>query len=722
MYLLGPFRIIVDGMPVEAQAWARRKPKLLIKLLALQPNYQLHREQLMELLWPEQEPESASNSLHKAIHLARRTLEPKLRSAADSHFLLTQDQQIILRAPVKLWVDVKAFEQAASAAIRGLEVEAYETSLALYGGDLLLEDTYADWTAARREQLRSTRQELLSRLARLYQTQGDYRQSSERFKMLVALDPAHETAHRELMHLYAATGRRTQALRQYKECCAALRKELDTGPERATVELHAQIIAGRIPPLPGTSVRAQAGAATNNSLAILPLANVSGDPNTEYLSDGITESIINTLAQLPQLKVMARSTVFRYKGLEIDPQEVGVRLGVRAVLTGRVLYRGATLNIQTELVDVVDGSQIWGEQYNRRAADILEVQTEIAREITEKLRLCLSREEQGRLTKRYTEHTEAYQLYLKGRYHWNKRTAERLEKGIECFQQALKIDPTYALAYAGISDSYAFLGDVGLTAMSSKEAFAKAREAARQALAIDDLLAEAHNSLAHVCMHDFNWPEAEQAFQRAIKLGPNNPTAHQWYAYYLLFHQQHEAAIREAARGLELDPLSLAANGDMGQILYYARQYDAGIEQFRKTLELEPNYYRQHLWLGWAYEQKRLHEQALAEFQTARTLLGESTETLAALACAYAFYGNLAEARTLLAQLHELGTRIYVSPYNLMLVYLSLDEKDKAFAWLARAYEQRAEWMIYLPVDPRVDSLRAEPRFKTILSKIGFAA
>src|SRR5207248_806079 len=311
---------------------------------------------------------------------------------------------------------------------------------------------------------------------------------------------------------------------------------------------------------------------------------------------------------------------------------VGARLGVRAVLTGRVLYRGDTLNIQTELVEVTDGSQIWGEQYNRRVADILDVQAEIAREITAQLRLRLSGEEQGRLTKRYTEKTEAYQLYLKGRYHWNKRTVERLEKGIECFRQALKIDPTYALAYAGISDSYAFLGDVGLTAISSKEAFARAREAARQALAIDDMLAEAHNSLAHVCMHDFNWTEAEQAFQRAIEPSPNNPIAHQWYAYYLLFHQQHEAAIREAARGLELDPLSLAANGDMGQILYYARQYDAGIEQFRKTLELEPNHYRQHLWLGWAYEQKRMHEQALMEFQKTRTLLGESTETLAALA------------------------------------------------------------------------------------------
>jgi len=720
VYLLGPFRIMVDERAIEERRWSRRKPKLLVKLLALQPHHQLHREQVMELLWPEQEPESVSNSLHKAIHLARRTLEPALHSAADSHFILTQDQQIILRAPTKLWIDVEAFEQAANAAVKGREVEAYETALTLYGGDLLPEDPYADWAATRREQLRSTRQELLLRVARLYQAQGHYRQSSERFKALVALDPANEAAHRELMHLYAATGRRPQALRQYKECCAALRKELDAEPERATVELHTQIIAGRVPPLPEARVRAQQRGAANNSLAILPLVNVSGDPNTDYLSDGITESIINTLAQLPQLKVMARSTVFRYKGLEIDPQEVGARLGVRAVLTGRVLYRGDTLNIQTELVDVADGSQIWGEQYNRRAADILDVQAEIAREITAQLRLRLSGEEQGRLTKRYTDNTEAYQLYLKGRYHWNKRTVERLEKGIECFRQALKIDPAYALAYAGLSDCYAFRGDVGLTAIPSKEAFSKAKETARRALEIDDTLAEAHASLAHANMHCFEWSAAERAFKRAIELSPNLAIAHQWYAFYLLFNGQGDEAYREATQALELDPLSLPANGDVGQILHLTRQYDRAIEQYRKTLELEPNRDRAHLWLGWAYERKGMYEEASTEFLRARSLAPDNMEAQAALGCIYALSGKTDEARTILAELRELSSRRYVSPYHMALVHLSLGEKAEGYEWLDRAYQECAEWMIYLSVDPRFDGLRAEPRFKELLRRIGF--
>jgi DNA-binding SARP family transcriptional activator/Flp pilus assembly protein TadD len=718
--LLGPFRIMVGGTLVEESRWSRRKPKQVFKLLALQPHHQLHREQLMETLWPEQEPESASNSLHKAIHLARRALEPELHSAADSHFILTQGQQIILSAPGGVQVDVEDFEHAAASAIEGGNILAYESALELYRGDLLPEDRYEDWVATRREPLGAIYQELLMRLARLYEARGQYGQSVARFKEIIERDPANEEAHRHLMRLYAGTHHRQQALRQYEACRAALRKELDAEPEPATVELHGQIIAGLVPALQAAKEHATQRDAAINSLAIFPFINMSGNPASEYLSDGITESIINMLSRLPQLKVMARSTVFRYKGMEIDPQEVGRRLGVRAVVTGRVLQRGKTLNVQAELVEVSDGSQIWGEQYSRSASDIFEVQEGIAREIAGKLRLKLSGEEKLRLSKRYTENTEAYRLYLKGRHHWNKRTVEYLEKGLECFRQAIKIDPDYALAHAGISDCYAFLGDVGLTAVPSREAFAKAREAARLALDIDDTLAEAHNSLGHVLMHDFDWPGAEKSFKRALELNQNNATAHQWYAYYLLFRGHSEEAVAEAARGLELDPLSLAASGDMGQILYYTRQYDACIEQFQKTLELDPYFYRQHLWLGWAYEQKRMYEAAAAEFQRAGALAEENTEVLISLGCVYALSGRKSEALTLLAKLKALSASTYVSPYNMAVLYLRLGEKSSAFEWLDRAYREQAEWMIYLGVDPRFDELRADPRFGRILQRIGF--
>ena len=723
IHLLGPFRVRIDGAAVEEQAWARRKPALLVKLLALEPHHQLHREQVMDFLWPDSDPEAAVNNLHKVIHQARRVLEPALQSAADSHFIFTQGQQVSLRAPGRLWVDVEEFERRAAAALRSAEVEPYTQALAVYEGELLVEDLYEDWAAPRREQLRAQRRQLLSNLAALHERRGEPQPGIELLKELLACDATDEEAHRRLMRLYALAGDRHQSLRQYQFCAEALRKELDVEPERATEELRRQIISGQLAPRApsGEDERGAHESGAISSLAVLPLTNASTDASAEYLSDGITESIINNLSQLPQLKVMARSTVFRYKGQQVDPQEVGSRLGVRAVLTGRVLHRGDRLNIQTELVNVADGSQLWGEQYDRPASDIFEVQEEIAREITGKLRLRLSGEEQERLNKRYTANTEAYRLYLKGRHHWNKRTVEALWKGIESFRQAIQIEPAYALAYAGLSDCYAFLGDVGLTAITSREAFAKAKHAARQALELDDALAEAHLSLAHMNMHYFEWPEAERGFKRAVELNPNHPVAHQWYAHYLLFHGQGEEAIKESTHAQELDPLSLTAYGDAGQMLFYTGQYDAGIEQYHKALELEPNFYRIHLWLGWAYEQKRMYGEATANFQKARTLSEESTEVLAALGRVYALSGKTSEALAILAELHEARGRKYVSPYNMSLVHLSLGEKDRAFEWLDRAYREHAEWMIYLKVDPRFDDLRAEPRFKEILRRIGFA-
>jgi tetratricopeptide (TPR) repeat protein len=413
---------------------------------------------------------------------------------------------------------------------------------------------------------------------------------------------------------------------------------------------------------------------------------------------------------------MARTTVFRYKGKEVDPQEVGRRLGVRAVLTGRVSHREARLNIQMELVDVLDGSQVWGEQYKRSSSDIFEVQEEITQEITDKLRLRLSGEDQGRLTKRYTENTVAYEFYLKGRYHWNKRTVEGFEKGIECFQQAIGLDAAYALAYAGLSDCYALLGDVGLTAIPSSDAFSRAKATAVQAIKIDETLADAHASLAHVHMHEFAWRDAEREFKRAIELNANNAKAHQWYSFYLLFNGRNDEAIREIERALELDPLSLPTNSDLGQILYYTRHYDQAIEQYHKTLELESTYYRTHLYLGWVYEQKSMYEEALSEFQQARQLV----EALASIGRVYGLSGKTAKARGVLTELEDLSARRYISPYQRALLYLSLGEKDKTFEWLNRAFENRAEWIIYLMVDPRLDALHSDPRFNDLSQRLGF--
>ena len=723
IHLHGPFRVFADGQAIEERAFTRRKPKQLIKLLALQPHHQLHREQAMELLWPDSDPELAANNLHKAIHMARHALEPELRSVADSRFIHTQGQQVILCALGKLWIDAEEFERRAAEAIKGEDAAGYEAALALYEGDLLTEDPYEDWAAARREQLRMMRQDLLTKLSHLYETRGEFEQSIERLKELVAIDPSDEEVHRRLMRLYALTGSKGQALRQYRQCGEALRRELDAEPERATLELYERIVSGQVDPLPSLKEHGPQHGAIVDSLAILPLVNASGDSNVEYLSDGITESIINNLSQLPQLRVMAHSTVSRYKGQKTNPQEVGRDLHVRAVLTGRVLELGDRLIVRTELVDASDGSQLWGEQYNRHLTDIFEVQEEISREISEKLRLKLTGVEQKRLTKRYTENIEAYQLYLKGRYHLNKRTAEGIKKAIEYFEQAIEIDIHYALAFAGLADCYTLLGSAGYSASAPQEAMPKAKVAAIKALEIDDTLAEAHISLAFVKFRfDWDWEGAERGFERAIELNPGSATAHHWYALYLTAMGRLREAITKIKQAQELDPLSLIINSAAGRIFHFARQYDRAVGAYQKTLEMDSNYGEAHLNLGLTYEQKGMYEEAIAELNKAITLSGDRPIILAVLGHTYAMAGRRGEARDALDELKELSKRCYVSSLDIAIVYMGLSEKDRAFEWLQKAYEDRSGLLVFLKVEPLYDSLRPDPRFIDLARRIGLAS
>jgi DNA-binding SARP family transcriptional activator/TolB-like protein len=711
---------VVDGLAVEEHRWARRKPKLLVKVLALQPHYRLHREQLAELLWPDADPDSASNNLHKAIHLARQTLEPGLRVAADSHFILTAGQQVVLSAPGELWVVADAFKRAAAAALKGEDEGAYEAALSLYGGDLLAGDIYEDWATRPRERLRDTHRELLQRLARLLEARGQYERGAERLRELVARDPANEEAHRQLMRLYAATGHRQQALRQYRECQEALRRELDAEPERATRALHEEIIAERVRPLPaGAAGGTPRRGAPSNSLAILPLVNASHDQGLEYLSDGITESIINNLSQLPQLKVMARSTVFRYKGREGDPREIGGHLGVRAVLTGRVMQRGDRLNIQTELVDVSDGSQLWGEQYDRRPADIFEVQEEIAREISEKLRLRLTGEERRRLTERHTENIEAYHDYLKGRYYWNKRDIAWLKKGVEHFRRAIDLDPSYAAAYAGLSDSYTLL--VVREALPPEEGFAKAKAAAAQALRIDEAFAAAHASLGHAMLHNWEWEGAERELRRAIELSPGYPSAHHWYSEHLTAMGRCEESVAELRLAGELDPLSLVISADLGRAFYYARDYERVIRQEERTLEMDANFWLSHINLGRTYTQKGMHAQAVAALSRACELSPDNTEALSFLAFAHAAAGERDAALAILRDLDERARHAHIPPYHFAVVHAGLGEQGGAFEWLERAYDRHAVDLFTLKVEPMFDRLRPDPRFADLVRRVGLA-
>ena len=455
-----------------------------------------------------------------------------------------------------------------------------------------------------------------------------------------------------------------------------------------------------------------------NSLAILPLVNGGDDPDTDYLSDGITESIINNLAQLPRLRVMARSTVFRYKGQEVDPREVGRDLGVRAVLTGRVFTRGNRLVVKAELVDTNDGAHLWGEQYNRTLSDIFAIEEEISREISEKLRLKLSGEQKRRLAKRHTDKTAAYQLYLKGRYYWNKRTEDGLKKGIDHFQQAIAVDPNYALAYAGLADSYNLLASY--SALPPSEAFKVAKQAATRALELDPMLAEAHVSLAGTkAWYDWDYTGAEEGYKRAIELNPSYATAYQWYALDLAGMGRLDEALRMMERAQELDPLSLIINLNVARVLYFARDYDRAIEQCLKAIEMYPNFALALRRLGQAYSQQHRYEEAIEAFLKAIANSDNDSETMAALGHTYAVSDRPVEAQRMLDELIEMSRRIYVSPYSIARIHTGMGNTEQALEWLEKACEQRHGILAYLKVEPVFDPLRRETRFADLLRKMG---
>jgi eukaryotic-like serine/threonine-protein kinase len=458
--------------------------------------------------------------------------------------------------------------------------------------------------------------------------------------------------------------------------------------------------------------------ARRNSIAILPFVNTGGNPEMEYLSDGITETIISTLSRIPKMRVMAHSTVFRFKGRLDDPQSIGRQLDVATVLVGRVSARGNILKIGVELVDVANGRQMWGEQYNRNFSEVFEVQDNIAKEISTNLELKLTNEERRNLHKRQTENADAYQLYLKGRFFWNKRTPEDIRTGIEFFRRATAVDRSYALAYSGLADSYttqAFL----CPHIPPRELMPQAEDAANQAVSLDEGLAEAQASMGIINLR-YAWDTlgAERCFQRAITLKPSYSIAHQWYGECLTAMTSFDRSITQLKIAQDLDPLSLTINSVLGGMLCFARQYDRAVEQCRNTLEMHNDFWLALYFLGLTYESQGDLDQAIDAFEQAAKSAKRNPMVLGALGHSYARGGKLADATNLLDELRVLSQESYTSPVNLALVALGLGDIDFAFAELDRAVDARAGWLVFLRADPRFDHLRADPRFVNLLRRV----
>lgn len=458
------------------------------------------------------------------------------------------------------------------------------------------------------------------------------------------------------------------------------------------------------------------------SIAVMPFVNESGNPDFEYLSDGITESLINSLSQIPGISVKARSSVFTYKGRTVSTQQVAQDLGVQAVLNGRILQRGDQVLMNVEMVDASTGNQIWGDQYTRQSADLLKLQSEIASDVSKKLKARLTGAESQKVARNYTENTEAYHLYLRGRYYWNRRTADDIKKSVDYFQQAIDKDPTYALAYAGLAEAYILMSSYG--AASPKESFPKARVAASKAIEMDPSLAEAHNALASVLgSYDWKFAEAEAEWRNTLALNPNYASGRQWYAEHLLFTGRYSEGIEEMKRAQELDPLSLIINGLVGVAYRMNGQNDQALEQLTKTLELDPNFPRTHLFLAETYQAMGQYEKAVDEFARCFILLGIPAEKVnpatALVKEKYRTAGPKGYSRAMAEMIEANQSAPSEAPKTVMASYWgAAGEFDKAFALLEKGFEEHDDDMLMIK-DPRMGALKSDPRYNDLLRRMG---
>ena len=454
------------------------------------------------------------------------------------------------------------------------------------------------------------------------------------------------------------------------------------------------------------------------SLAVLPLENLSRDPEQEYFAEGLTEALITTLAKIGALRVVSRTTAMHYKGVHRPLPEIARELNVDAIVEGTVQRSGARVCISAQLVHALTDNHLWAETYDRDLGDVLALQSEVAQAIAREVQVKLTPQEQAHLAQVHPVDPEAFEAYLKGRYHWNRRSREGLGKAIQYFQQAIAKDSTYAAAYAGLADCHSALAAWGFA--SAGEGCGKAKELAQKALEIDDSSAEAHASLAYATMFDHGFAAAEREFERSIELNPRYATAHEWYGFYLASMGRYEESYTELQRAIRLDPHSSIIHTILGYVYLVSRRYEQAIAQFAKTIELDDTFAQAHFYLGLAYMYKSMHEPALAAMQKGFQLAHSSSFLLTWLGEAYAAAGYADEAQKILEQLNEISKELYVTPYFVARIYAALGKKDEALTWLETAYSERAPFMIYLKIDPRFDDLRSDPRFQDLLRRMNF--
>ncbi len=712
--LIGPFGAWRDGEPIAPSAWGRRRTQALFKLLACRRGQVLTQEQLVEWLFPDLAPDKALQNLHARVSELRRALEPGLRRGADSRFVRSEGKgRYRLSETAPCWIDLEAFEQALDAAARAERearwdeaVAAYERAAALAEGELLAEERYAPWAEGPRRRFAERAGEALTRLAELHARRGTFERAVACARAALERDPYREAAHRQLIRCHARAAEPGKAAQAFRDCERAL-AELGAEPDAETRAL---------------AERAQRGEAARafKSIAVLPFVQLSSRQAHTVFSDGLTEDLIAQLARVRDLKVIAPASALRYKHTRRSRREIGAALGVGAVLEGSVRTQGGRVRVAARLVEVDSDETRWAEIYDRELTDIFAIQSELARQIAAALHAEVSAAERRRLDQPHAGNLDAYHLYLKGRYFWNKRTGAQMEKAVACFRGALERDPAYAPAWAGLADAHATLAWFGYR---PPQTFAEARAAALRALELDPDSAEALTPLAHVRMnHDWDWRAARVTFERALELNPNYPTARQWYAELLAATGEVEAAVEQVRTALTLDPLSLTINTVLGWKLVYARRGEEAVAQCERALELDPDFGPARAVLGLAYESLERHEDALREFRAELDLVGPNVPTLASLGYLNGRLGRRGAASSVLKQFDAWKGPVPVSPFHRALVHLGLGAHDAALDELERGLEERTWLLSYLGVGHRWDPLRNEPRYRALLAAVGLAS
>ena len=710
--LLGGLSLGSEAGAVTGRAAQKRRLALLC-LLATAPSRVLSRDKLIGVLWPESDSEQARHLLSVALY--------ELRKALGDDVVQSRGDDVALPAE-GVGTDVEAFERALAEGALDRAVELY-TGPFLDGFYLSDAPEFERWLDAERDRLARRYQGALEKLAQERAAAEDPRGAVDAWRKLSALDPYNSRIAAGLMEALAAAGDRAGALHHARAHEALVREEFGGGADPEIAALAARIRDEPAPALASSSGNGagRAAAPAGPSIAVLPFADLSPARDNQYFSDGLTDEIINALARVNGLLVAARTSTFALRERGLSVREVGETLRVRTVLEGSVRKAGDRLRITASLVDVESGYNLWAETYDRAGGDVFVVQDELARAVVGALRVHLEEGESEPLVRPSTPNLDAYTLYLKGRYHWYRRTVDGLRQAISFFEQAVARDPTYALAYNGIGDAYSLLAAHDYGAMPPAEAFPLARRALARALELDPASAGAHATLGNALLsYDWDWPAAEREFRRALQLDAGCAPAHHWYALGLLVTGRGEEAMTAMRRARELEPLSMVLGTGFARVLYFDRQCDRATEEYQRGLEMDPSFVPAHLGLGLCFIQGGSAERAIAEYRAANQLLGgQQPLVLALIGHAEGVRGNREAARAMLERLSAEAERRYLPPEYLTLVHLGLGEKREALDTLERAFENRSGSMVFLRVDPLLDPLHGEPRFEALARRVG---